>query len=302
MSFSTSWHFGQWSMLAFCPRLLSLQIFSWEAKGTRFPGADFRSRINPFTTLERVILTNVPQRSVASLASWLNDAPCTQLPLTLLSITLRAGGSRRESIFSLLDALARAPNLQALHFDGLLYGKPDLISHIAHRCPRLEILYLIYWGQKRKESPRLPIPWPLPSYEYVPAFAHFSKLKHFGWNFRFHDMVYTPQHLPKVEDDTYNEKEFIRSDEDWLGPDKCFAKYMAVTVPTLETIAPRNMAFYDIRWIQRGQDGSVDIKADEEIPRYMKELIRYLIPDISWRGDRDRGWQFSPAELKSRGR
>lgn len=316
MGFSTISHITQWSMLGFCPQLLYLKIhgsFHNFEGGTRLPAANFRARINPFATIERLVLTNIPQRSIAALASWLDAVPCPHLSLTHLSITLVHGGARRESIFTLLDALAypRAPHMRVLYIDGLLYARPDLIARIASACPALETLVLIYWGQKRPEAPSLPIPWPLPSYEYVPAFAGFRNLKHFGWNFRFEKWDHTSRSLVFLEESIGK----IELDDDWLfridrdenaksfdllGDDNTFARYLATTVPTLETLSTYPRPLSDNSWIQRGEDGRViDVKVDKDMPAYV-----YLSMDEKQPEGKStrRCWKFSLTELANRER
>lgn len=305
MTFSTNGHFNQWSLLGFCPRLLFLRIHSVEKRGTRFPSAGFRARINPFTMLERVVLTNIPQRSLVHLAVWLDAVSRPTIPLTHLSITLIDGGACRENLFTLVNALARAPNLVTLSIDGLRYVQPDLISRIATCCPRLQALVLIYWGQKRKRAPHKAIPWPLPSYEYIPLFANFHELRHFGWNFRLYDWDYAPKHLAKMEENLYDQEEddYISEYEDYIGPDKSLAKLMAVSIPTLESIVIHpDYRLNSLYRILRAGDGSlVDVQTDQEVPEYIRTKIRSIVPDSMspWTGD---DWKFSLAELKERQR
>lgn len=102
-----------------------------------------------------------------------------------------------------------------------------------------------------------------------------------------------------MEENSYDETGWIPEDEDWLGPDKSFARLLAVSVPTLTSTCPYPLPFFNICWIQRGVDGGImDFKMDDEIPEHRREYIRSVFKWHPWlMGE---AWKFSSEELKNR--
>lgn len=114
-------------------------------------------------------------------------------------------------------------------------------------------------------------------------------------------MEYSPRHLLKMEENSYDENVFVHPDEDYMGSDTNFAKVMAITIPTLETMSPGPLSFFDNRWIERAPDGSiVTVKADAGVPKRIRDGLLNIVPHTAWCGGGDI-WKFSLAELKERG-
>ncbi|KAK0466084.1 uncharacterized protein EV420DRAFT_1636694 [Desarmillaria tabescens] len=88
--------------------------------------------------------------------------------------------------------------MEAPVLDGLLEGYPTVIDTVAQRLPDLLVLILFLRGGSNQRISTHCI-WPDPIWVYAPPFAQFTKLRHFEWNYPYHEGVVTPWSLLLLE-------------------------------------------------------------------------------------------------------
>ncbi|KAI0072765.1 hypothetical protein K474DRAFT_1667447 [Panus rudis PR-1116 ss-1] len=160
------------------------------------PEPDVQARLNPFNTLEAIVLDRVWPADVEILTVWLQAARPSGLRLKRLRIVVH-GGLFREEILELIDALSYAP-LKSFILDGIQWADPTLLVRIAQKLPHLESLVLLYRDSERQMSRKYAV-WPHPPWIYAQQLSNFPRLRHFGWNSKI-ESRYTPYTLPWIED------------------------------------------------------------------------------------------------------
>ncbi|EMD33964.1 hypothetical protein CERSUDRAFT_97889 [Gelatoporia subvermispora B] len=144
---------------------------------------NFATRCNPFRSLERLDLMNIPLSSVPQFHTWI--ATCASqidgLQLTHVRLCCEPGLDQVD-LMALVAALSSAL-LRVLGLGCIRYAGLDLIDRLAEPFPMLEALTLIRLmnGQNFRLTP---CPWPHTTWEYAPRFSRFQHLQYFAWNFR----------------------------------------------------------------------------------------------------------------------
>ncbi|KAK0214995.1 hypothetical protein IW262DRAFT_1496827 [Armillaria fumosa] len=101
----------------------------------------------------------------------------TSHPLSHVKVGLAHPQSDMD-ILHLVDVLDQY-SIRSLYLDGLLEGRPELISGIAERLSGLEALTLLCRTGRRERWLRS---WPEPVWEYASHFSNFTNFHSSGWN------------------------------------------------------------------------------------------------------------------------
>ncbi|KAF7791750.1 hypothetical protein EIP86_002774 [Pleurotus ostreatoroseus] len=193
-------YISTWNIL---PLFTSLRWLSIDRAGGRseLPPLVIRSADNVFATLERLMLAEIPFEEIGALTHWIRQARTPSGPglrLTHFKLDMRYGIDEEECL-SIISALQGAP-MQVFVIDGIGVAAPALFDALANAFPQLESLTLIYRESDRQTISR-EAEWPYATWEYAPHFAGFTRLKHFGWNWKFDPMESTPSCLTLFESD-----------------------------------------------------------------------------------------------------
>ncbi|EKM58503.1 uncharacterized protein PHACADRAFT_252878 [Phanerochaete carnosa HHB-10118-sp] len=175
---------NHWEILHYLPSLRWLCV-----KGADYvyslPSDTVIARTAPFATLQRLQIEGLDKTNVADddepwkLVMLLHSAP--ELHLTHVNLHFSDGLPEFET-FALIYALQRAP-LRLLVLKGIDCAHTHLIEYIAEAFPELFGLTLSYRESPLQQRLR-EASWPCSSWEYAACLARFSRLEHFGWNYR----------------------------------------------------------------------------------------------------------------------
>lgn len=233
LSFSSPETLSLWALVESCPNLRFLHILPSDEVTSIGPDAEIRERYNPFTSLERLILTRFEHLDILFFVQWLREAPI----LMLTHFWLEGG---RSGIFplhtvNLLLALHTAP-LQVLILDGLHQAEPSLLEQIAALFPYLRGLTLFYRDSSRQTRTRSVVRWPHASWEYAPYFRGFHRLEFFCWNFEVHIMEMAFHRTLQLFEEDFSRDSWELEDEESLADWNSVARVLAVNCPTLKYV------------------------------------------------------------------
>src|SRR6202042_1052661 len=129
---------GVWHTLLLCPQIRTLTARASGYANMWIPPDIVRQRCNPFTTLERVWVSNFYHGDISALSVWMTEASGNSfspgLKLTHFKIHT-PWGMDDTAVLDLLSALRWSPNMQVLVLEGLRDAELELIDRIAHACP-----------------------------------------------------------------------------------------------------------------------------------------------------------------------
>lgn len=250
-----------WNILAFCPNITSLYIFSHSHQLDLITFSLLAEEYH-FFHISRLCMDGISTPSVGLLRNWLLTLSGSS-NITHFKVRFATGVTDAE-VLSLLDALAPQP-LKNLVLDGLLEGSVDIFIDIAQRFTQLTHLLLL-----QLLSPLgVPAAWPEPPTAYASQLASLAHLRYFGWNLG--EGLWLPP-IPlagavaeETDADESADKEDVDDDEAPSDPDEMAAMF-AKRCATLEVFV-----LHDISsgWdISRGGGGRVTLKKMSDFRRW----------------------------------
>ncbi|KAK0202390.1 hypothetical protein DFS33DRAFT_1339738, partial [Desarmillaria ectypa] len=169
---------GILQFIYFCPNVVELTILRERGRGAVY----LPSRFSDFACLRHLqylCIDGLHSESLDEFKEWLVvlGSSTTSHPLSHVKVGLAYPKSDTD-ILQLVDVLGKY-SIRSLYLDGLLEGRPELISGIAERLPGLETLTLL---RRAGRHERWLCSWPEPVWMYASHFSNFTNLRSFGWN------------------------------------------------------------------------------------------------------------------------
>ncbi len=182
LTFLIDYHFifrpGILQFIYFCPNLVELIILRERGRGAVYLPSRFSDFAN-LRHLQYLCVDGLHSGSLDQFKEWLVGlgSSTTSHPLSHVKVGLAHPQSDID-ILQLVDVLDQY-SIRSLYLDGLLEGRPELISGIAERLPGLEALTLLHRAGRREGWL---CSWPEPVWVYASHFSNFTNLRSFGWN------------------------------------------------------------------------------------------------------------------------
>ncbi|KAK0188446.1 hypothetical protein F5146DRAFT_1225234 [Armillaria mellea] len=226
----------------FCPNLVELIILRERGRGAVYLPSRFSDFAN-LHHLQYLCVDGLHSDSIDQFKEWLTalGSSTTSHPLSHVKVGLAHSQSDMD-ILHLVDVLNQY-SIRSLYLDGLLEGRPELISGIAERLPGLDALTLLRRTGRRE---RWSCSWPEPVWVYASHFSNFTNLRSFGWNMPVLFDRVTPKALVLFEGGEYGDSVLPYAglppweQDDELSEDDerhRMAVVFAAFIATLETIS-----------------------------------------------------------------